>query len=229
MTWAFKNLGTKTSGATTSAVNVAYPASIAANDTIWLRCATAQANDSFTVSDAGFVLLTSRTDKGTVYLFAKPASGSESGNFTVTCSSNYRAFYNTALFSGGPTANLPSNTVTASTFSGGATNIVTPALTITNAGTLVVVLGGKITNGTSITAPSGFTMLDQDNSTAPGCCAWAYQIQTTASNISADHFTVGAGDSSVANDSVMAAMQPLQVIVPYPPMNLGGMNVQICQ
>lgn len=225
MTVAFKQLGAKTSGATTSPVSVAWPTPLSAGDLVVLRCCSGQGGDSFTISDAGFVSKADGASGGTTQLFAKVADGTETGSFTVTASTSVRCYYSTAVFTG-CTATVAA---TAVNNSGTGANIPSGSYNPTVDNTLVIRVGSKQVNGTSITAASGFTLLDADNSATPSCCAWDYQIQTTATSIGVVSFGIGSGDNAGnVHQSSIVALVPAS-FVPYPPLYNGGMIVQVCQ
>jgi hypothetical protein len=116
-------------------------------------------------------------------------------------------------------------------------NIVGPAsiLTPTQDQEVFFFVGTKnkstASNGVTFSPPANFTMLYQSvpngNNVAAFCIA--YWIQTTATAVPANQaFTGSIADVQTGGGSIFS-LKAASVIVPIPPLNRGGMNVQICQ
>lgn len=83
---------------------------------------------------------------------------------------------------------------------GSAQNVAYPAVTVPAVNHTVVVAGWKQDDSTGWAAIAGYTEIGESNPTTgnDASMAWDYQIQTTATNLSASSFTVTGGLSAVS-------------------------------
>lgn len=206
MSWNFGAVGAMASAANTDVtpLNVAYPTGITAGQILLLIARIPTASATFTPSDITTSLY-SRATNGSIELFAKIATGSESGNITLSSSANARVNAQIARFTGGPTT--LTGIVHASANSGGsaATGLPYAGLTITQPNTLVLIAGGKQVNVTSFDDVAGFTEIGEGNGGTTNCLVWNYAIQTTAADLTAGSWTVN-GDSSAARSTISVAL-----------------------
>lgn len=149
-------------------------------------------------------------------ILLKIAAGGDS-NPTITTSdvtSSRTMIGQCAVFSGGPATLTGIVVHSGDTTNGSQEDVDTAAVTITTANTLVIAVGGKNNDweGQTVLAPTGFTLGGQPErtSSAQVGLAWAYQVQTTATNISAGIFDGQTGNFA-AGVSFTVSLQPAVV------------------
>lgn len=224
MSWSTpSNVGTAANAVSTNSVNIAY-SSANAGDIILCAVHGGPAANTVIVSDVGFSVAASRNTNETTYLFAKTALGTESGSFTATFSGNGDIWGQCATFPGGSTTVHASN----STGGGNGGGLPYAALPITQPQCLIIVLGGKPGNASGWST-SPFNAKIAEPHEANLCMVWWYTIQTTAANLTAGVMSAST-DVTLPRNSVSVAILPAaSAFVPQPPLNNGGMVVQICQ
>jgi len=230
MSWAFSNVATSVEANAVQTQNVPYP-TVNAGDIIFLANTAGPVGQTApTLADTDFVQIVGRTTNGSTYLYWKIAVGSESGTMLLTRSTNSGQCYSQMCsFTGGPSS-LSGNVHTTNTVgTGSTTTLPYPALTITQPNCLVIALASKPSNSFGWNIPSAFTAkIAESNASAGMCMLWEYAIQTTATSITAGSFTATT-DVASSRNAVAAVFLPGGAIpIPYPPMSLGGMNVQVC-
>lgn len=94
---------------------------------------------------------------------------------------------------------------------GSAANITTPALSVRRDNTVVIIAGQRSEDWVSVATLSGFTEIGEpdDGTGNRAGLVWDYQIQTTATDISATSFVVTGGVSG-SGMSIALALRPLQ-------------------
>lgn len=201
MTWSPPTAGSFASGSFSTGCSVAYPTGISAGQILLVGMGTDNAGQSFTLSDAGFTLLASSTSDGSAALYGKVATGSESGSFTITGTAGGLGYAQCASFTGG-LANM-STIVDASIAKGNSSSSVLSfsALTVPTSNDLIIGIaagyaGGSVTG--NLNNPTPFTAAIGQGHTTFDAFSWNYEIQTTATNISAGSWTPSGGTYSSA-------------------------------
>jgi len=231
MTYAFANTGAVGSSNATGSFTLAYPAGITAGDILYTGANWGPTGVTITNSDAGFSLAVSRTTNASTYLWWKVANGTESGTITIarTGGTSGQGIGQMCRFTGGPSSTSGNVHATNSTGLGATTGLAYPSLTVTQPGCLIVTLGCKPFDCSGFNIPSEFDAEIQEANSGHGMCmVWDYKIQTTAANIIGGNWTIST-DGSASRNAVIAAFLPGSVPIPFPPMNLGGIGVQMCQ
>ncbi len=105
---------------------------------------------------------------------------------------------------------------------GSAQDILYPASTVTLARCVALVLGWKQDDCSAVSTPAGFTSMGLAFTTTGNDASqcWRYQIQTTATNVSAGTLTVTGGAAAISR-GVSLALKPARITtslqVEYPP------------
>lgn len=160
----------------------------------------------------GWTSLTS-AGSGRLVLFGRIADGSGDDTPTVSAASAGLLVAQLARAAGAPTSISGIAAATASPAFNSSVDITTPSLTAPSEDNcLVVVVGAKEDDvGPTVSPPSGFTLIDDSNIDGPSLDAWltwAYQIQTTASAVSASSFDTANASTADAR-AVMVALKTL--------------------
>lgn len=210
MAWALGAVGTFASGVNcdSTPLNVPYPSGISAGHILFLAVSSNGGAVDFTLSDFSSEIV-SRVTNGTLRLFWKIATGSESGNVTVQTPSGITSSVcaQIARFTGGPSSLASAVHAADATGGSAATGLGWPAIDITADGTLVLVVGAKSCGANTFSVPAAMDAeLGEGVQGSSACFVWDYDIQTTAAALSAGSWTIGAGDAAAARRSVVAAL-----------------------
>lgn len=215
MSWSRVSTGSAVSTNTpqSTPLSVPYPASIVAGGIlICMETASVATGPTMTFSDAGFSSIVLRTGNMQLGLWWKVATGTESGNFTITSSSNGGSLMaQCAFYTGGPASATSGNVHVTNTAGGSSGNNIprVPAATITQPNCLVIAAGAKVTGGTGISLNGQFAAeIGQNHIGTTQCFVWDDIVQTTATSITADTWTISAGDQSLSSVGVVAALLP---------------------
>lgn len=214
MSWAFQSAGAVANSITpnTSPYNVAYPSSISAGNILLVGVVHDNSAATFTLSDGGFVSVASANSDGVVAIYAKIASGSETGNFTVGASVNGQSFAQCARFTGGPSS--LTGILDASIAHGagsGASTFAWNALTVPTSNDLIIgiaigeALTGSVTGNVDNPAPWTAAIGTAHNSFS--CFTWNYEVQTTATNISSGVWTPSGSSTNYFYQTLLAAFK----------------------
>jgi hypothetical protein len=145
-------------------------------------------------------------------IIGKYSDGTESGNLAISfASSTYYTAQMVSFITGAVGWSLASLIhATNNTLTAGTVDINTPTLTITQPNTLVLVNGGGNNDISTLSAPSGFTLIGQGGSGSPEFISggFAYQIQTTATNISALKFDSASATTVNSYSNIVALTAP---------------------
>lgn len=210
MAWALGAVGTFASGVNcdSTPLNVPYPSGISAGHILFLAVSNNGGAVDFTLSDITTEIV-SRVTNGTLRLYWKIATGSESGNVTVQTPSGVTSSVcaQIARFTGGPASLTGSVHAADATGGSAATGLAWPALDITVDGTLVLIVGGKSCGANTFSVPAAMDAeLGEGVQGSSACFVWDYDIQTTAAALSAGSWTIGAGDAAAARRAVAASL-----------------------
>jgi hypothetical protein len=213
MAWSYKTVGALTNTPQTA---IAYPSGIAAGDILFCAVGDDTAGKTFTLSDSGFISIGSLSVDVSLQLWWKIATGSESGNFTVSGGGDWGQC---VRFSGGPTT-LTGNVNNTSIASGLAFGTVIPwnAMTVSASNCLIIGIGYAYDNSDSISSgldvPSPWTNQIGSNYQQWDVFGWDYVIQTTDTNISAGQFSPSNSSSGLNQGSILAALVPAGAAAP---------------
>lgn len=209
MAWAFGAVGTFASGVNcdSTPLNVPYPSGIAAGHILFLAVSANNGAATLTLSDITTEIV-SRVTNGTLGLYWKIATGSESGNVTVQTASGQtgEVCAQIARFTGGPSTLTGKVHAADATGGSAATGLAFAGLDITQDGTLVLIVGAKSGGATGFAVPAAMDaeIAEGVRGTA-ACMVWDYNIQTTAAALEAGTWTI-TSDASAARRSVSAAL-----------------------
>lgn len=211
MAWAFGASGSLVSAANTdtTSLQVPFPSGITSGQLLLMALKTTQNSATYSVSNI-VNILHHRNLSGSITLFGKIASGSESGNVSVeNIGQGDVVIGQIARYTGAP-ASITGIVHGAADTGGSGTNIPIAALSISAVDTLVVILGGKNADITSVNDEPDFTEIGDgsDGSTAAHM-VWNFQIQTTAVNIGSGSWTV-VGDVTATRNGMTVSLLPGQ-------------------
>lgn len=212
--YAFVSAGAtaKSNTSDTVPLNVAYPAGGSAGDLLVLVVRSNSGVVVITPSDVT-TLIRERTTNGRCQVYAKLATGSESGNFTISTDISNALVAQCARFSGAPATLVGIEHRGAVTGSSATTGLAYTGLTITQDDCLVIVVGGKSNGANTFSVPAEMDAeVGEDAQGTSACLVWDYKIQTTATNLSGNNWTIGAGDTSAARSSVSTALLPGAIV-----------------
>ncbi len=209
-TWSFVNAGTFASGNGAATLTPGLPSGHASGDHLmWMGL---ERNSSNTIAlPSGYAEVYCLLNGAIKYFCVadKIDGGSESAPSTTAVGP---AVAQIAAFRGGPTSLSGLLHASASTSSTCSTNPPIPALTITQANTLVLGLAFQLDDYTGFTSnPSGFTTVAHNAADLNSDVSLlaSYQVQTTATNISAGNFTTSGATSQTCR-GVTLSLNPGQ-------------------
>lgn len=195
MTITFVGAGAAATGNNAS-VAPALHASTAVGDLVIVH-ASIRGTSATVTTPAGWTLIGGTAN---VAIFGKIAAASEpaptiafvggaAGDDTIAQAATFRGI---EPYAGSVAFNIQTN--------GSAQNVAYPALTVPAINHAVIVGGWKQDDSTGWAAIAGFTEIGESNPTAgnDASMAWDYQIQTTATNLSAGSFTITGGAAAVS-------------------------------
>lgn len=202
----------------TTALNVPYPSSISSGDILLLHVHGEGGAIVFTLGVSMTEIGSGQPGQSQDKLYCKVASGSESGNMTVTGSTSNRVMAQFSRWTGGTCSPV----VSSHTGSSASLGLGYASLTITQANTLVLIAGGKDHAVTSYTSPTGFTNIGQGSGSTIVSSSWDYQIQTTATSLVGGTWTISGDVSSArgSNSVALAAFSAVPTWVSSPALGL---------
>jgi hypothetical protein len=215
MAWGYGASGAFVDGLIASGsptLDVAYPTGITAGQLLTINYYSRNGGgggNNLSIP-SGWESLIYQDTLGRTGLIGKVADGTETGTLSLSFPGDGAVSAQMARFTTGTTGWTLAAQVhaTASALSAPTADAPTVALAISEASTLVLVTAGRNKNITPFTAPpANFTQIGEIGNTPNFLCsAWAYWIQTTATNVPADKFDSAATSSDGSTRSTIVSL-----------------------
>jgi hypothetical protein len=188
------------------------PASIQDGDLLITHAAIRNSGTGTPNAPSGWEILVSNGNQALIGQYyasgTAPTVTYANGVANATTSAQVFAFRNASKKFGSGSLVTPA---AATQLNSSAGNIAVPALTVLRGSSLIIDAAWKQDDWTSVAPPSGISEVQDDFSTLGDDqgVALGYAIQTTATNLSADSWTVTGGISAISR-SIRAAFRPVQ-------------------